>query len=736
MLVDETVLGLTGYTRPDPWSYFTDRRMLGIETFDLYNYIISPEDDKTALLTPGGDGYDKMAMSAEKASLNPVQAQRFKILSMTRDVSTSSNGRATVRFEVPEFAGAARLTAVAVTAASTGSGEGPAGINRDIVLEPSLPRALAPGDVLTAPLTVFNMADRDMDVNVTVKPGGPIRLDGSEKFTVNVKAGDSVSRALVFTGTGFGVARVGFSAEWQGGKIEDEIELPVRPAAPRVSVNTAEVLEPGASHKIDLSGDWFPGTRGGKVMLSAMPQIAISEVTRFLITYPYGCLEQTVSSAWPVLVMPELMAAIDPELATRESLEGALNARISKIKSMQNYDGGFSRWRGVNWSPVWDSVYATHFLIEAKGRGANVPESMLIEAINFVRLQLPARPQNDSVYEWNLMLTKRAYACYVLALAGEKQLGWMSSLLDLQNELPPSARLLLSAAYGETGDKKTAESLLAKTLEVIKTVPGGNDLYDSNLRNRALLLLARTHIDPTSAEAASVAFSLLNDVKAARHYNTQEGAFITLALARYFSAQPTEGKPAGAILDSSGNTLAAISEGSRIISADAGDNDVFTMTNRGEARLFAASTVGGVPTKPVAPLDNGIVIRQELKDRSGKLITDSAQRGEALTATATISPAAGTTLRNIVVSVPLAAGLEIENPRLTGGDEELPFNMRVELRDDRVLLFVDVLSKPIKWNYSLRAVTAGRFTVPQYSAECMYDPAVQSISGGGVLEIK
>lgn len=734
MLVDETVLGLTGYRSPDPWSFFTERRMLGMETFDLYNLIIAPEDEQTQLLTAGGGGaLDELAMAARDA-LSPVKAQRFKILTLTQTVKTGSNGKATAHFDVPEFAGAARLTAVAVSAKASGSTDGRLAINREVVLEPSLPRALAPDDVLTVPLTLFNMSSRDIDVRVGIKPDGPIRLEGEDKFIVSLNAASTASRQLKFTGTGFGVARVAFTAEWPEGKIADEIELPVRPAAPRVSISEAGLVEKNRNYKVDLSGDWFKGTRQGQVMLSAMPQIAMADVAQYLITYPHGCLEQTVSSAWAPLVMPELVAAVDPELAPKEALKGSLQMRIAKIRGMQNYDGGFMRWPGYNWGAAWDSMYATHFLVEAKRRGADVPQKSLTSALNYVRLQLNAMPRHDGAGEWKMTLTRRAYACYVLALSGEKQLGWMSSLLDRQKELPPAARLLLAAAYGEAGENKIAESLLTKTLEVIKSEPGGNEIYDSNLRNKALLLLAHTHIDPLSAEAASAAFSVMNSFRTSRYYSTQEGGFSLLALARYYSAQPAEGKPAGSIEDGSGKTVAKLNETSRTISASIGDSESFTFINTGESKLFVAATVSGVPTKPVAPVDNGITIRQWVKDRNGDEITDSVARGEALTATVEIIPKAGT-LRNIVVSIPLAAGLEVENPQLAEGSGSLPYNARVEQRDDRVLLFIDALSGKMKWSYSLRQVTAGRFTVPQYSAECMYDPAIQSIFGGGVLEI-
>ena len=54
MLVDETVLGLTAYETPEPWEFFTARRQLGMETYDLYGSMLAPEKPATPLLTAGG----------------------------------------------------------------------------------------------------------------------------------------------------------------------------------------------------------------------------------------------------------------------------------------------------------------------------------------------------------------------------------------------------------------------------------------------------------------------------------------------------------------------------------------------------------------------------------------------------------------------------------------------------------------------------------------------------------
>ncbi len=124
-----------------------------------------------------------------------------------------------------------------------------------------------------------------------------------------------------------------------------------------------------------------------------------------------------------------------------------------------------------------------------------------------------------------------------------------------------------------------------------------------------------------------------------------------------------------------------------------------------------------------------------MSDRKGKTAGQKIERGTALISTVTVMPA-GKDLRNVVVIIPLPAGLEIENPRYSGDGEPLPPFVRAEARDDRLLLYIEKLEKRLDWKFILRAVTSGTFDVPQISAECMYDPAVSSISGGGRIEIR
>ena len=86
-----------------------------------------------------------------------------------------------------------------------------------------------------------------------------------------------------------------------------EIELPVRPAAPRVTESGFKALKPGESWNFvipDAGRDGAENFAQVTASLSAMPQLSVSSVARMLASYPYGCFEQTVSAAWARLAAP------------------------------------------------------------------------------------------------------------------------------------------------------------------------------------------------------------------------------------------------------------------------------------------------------------------------------------------------------------------------------------------------------------------------------------------------
>lgn len=729
MAVDETILGLTGYTTPAPWEYFTSRRALATETYDVYGCLITPDRVSEALRTAGGGAGEDSFM---KSSLSPVQARRFRLLSLAVKARSDSSGRCETELEVPEFSGAVRLMAVAATAGAEGSCARLVQAGGDIVTELSLPRFAADGDRFTSSARIFNNAERDVSVRFSLKiENSQAGLNTDDKLTasLNIKKGESAVLPFSFTAKGTGIVNVICETETEGAaeKIRQITELPVRPAAPRVTENHSAVVAPGKSLSFKVPDDSHKAAYAeARVMLSAAPSVSLSALAEFLITYPYGCIEQTVSSAWPLLVQPELVKDIDPALADK----AALLRRVDKIVRSQNYDGGFPRWSGEGRSYPWESLYAAHFLFEARRMGVNVAKETLSSAADYVRLLLTAMPEDDSDEAWRAVLTRRAYAAFVLTLAGEPPLGWMESIRSRAGDMEPAGRLLLACAYAAAGEKGEARKIIGEKGVPLKEMPGRDENYGSALRDEALGLLASVYIDPASPDAAARADALLKLLAERANCSTQEGGFAVAALGRWIEARPREGKPAGLLTGAEGKQ-ASVDENQR--SARLSGVGSYTVENKGQAQLYASWSLSYIPEGSVPAKDNGISIRQKITTRSGKDITDNVEQGESLTAEVTVAPRAGK-LRAVAAVLPLPAGLEIENQRLSDA-AATPAGVRCEARDDRLILFIEELEKPLTWRYSLRAVTPGTFTVPQIYAECMYDGGISSVNGGGRITV-
>ena len=96
-------------------------------------------------------------------------------------------------------------------------------------------------------------------------------------------------------------------------------------------------------------------------------------------------------------------------------------------------------------------------------------------------------------------------------------------------------------------------------------------------------------------------------------------------------------------------------------------------------------------------------------------------------------------IRDVAIIDPLPGGFEIEHPGLAGtapgGGVHLAGAQRGEIHDDRMVIFADVLARPVTIRYAVRAVVPGRYALPPAEAQAMYDPAKRAIAAGGVVEV-
>jgi hypothetical protein len=177
--------------------------------------------------------------------------------------------------------------------------------------------------------------------------------------------------------------------------------------------------------------------------------------------------------------------------------------------------------------------------------------------------------------------------------------------------------------------------------------------------------------------------------------------------------------------------------------ADLRPGDSVSIQAEGEGKLWAFWFAEGVPMRgQAAEEDSGLVVRRTFLDMQGRQVQPNGLRqGELYTVK--LTAASGRPVENLVISDLLPAGLEIEDPGIGGsarlGTEEAHTGwavQHVERRDDRMLIFGDLLGSRGEYTYVVRAVTAGRFALPAVEAACMYDPGVYSVHGAGTVEVE
>ena len=638
----------------------------------------------------------------------------------------------------------------------------PLRIARDVTLEVTAPRAVSPGDTFEIPLNVFSVegaASGTADISVTAE--GPIKLSGDVK--IQAPLGDAKPRNFVVKGEALneaGVAAVTAVVTVPGREdlsFTRRVELVVRPPYPRSSAVVSTLLKEGDEQEIRLPGDWLKGGFSLAFSVDATPVLSILPVLEYLREYPYGCLEQTTSRAWPYLTLESLqtsLAKTKDTQAIEANTKVVLRGLVDRITSMQTPSGGFAMWPGGGTPRPWLSVNAIHILVEAKSRVAVNPNT-LKRSLDYLEYLLGA--PEDSFDGVAQAYTTKAYAAFVLTRAGKAPLSRLQTLSEQTGKMHPSGRLFLAAAKSlAAGNSKALEALTAKDLIYTPNTDEWNATLESPVRNTALELFVWSLVDPGHKHTLETAVRLADQINAHRWYTTQESGMASLAVGTFlektsakqdFTAQIQLG-------DAAPETVSKRRVfGDAEIPHGAGDTPAVVKVTAKSGMAYCVYSVRGVPMQePKRPQNTGMLVAREWLGPDGKALDFSKgavtlKQGDRITVN--IQVYAQTATPDVVLSDLTPGGMEVENPRLesaakddesdgdgSGGEGGSGSDIHLDLREDRVLVFFDQVSGTVKYSYSMRAVSKGSFTIPPTAVEGMYNPERNDIAPSGKLIIE
>ena len=718
--VDEGILQLTSFTSPDPADHFFGKRALGLDIRDDYGRLIDTIDGPNGELRPGGDtgglvgGLPKVPVIVVSLFQGPVKLD--------------AQGKARIKLTIPEFNGQLRLMAVAFDRTRVGAVSSKLIVRDTLVADASLPRFLAPGDDSRLTVSLHNVEAPAGRYLVSVVGQGPVRVAQPTGGTIVELAREQRrSLELPVTGDGAGIGGVVLTVAGplegaQAVAVRQELGITVRPSRPVESEFVTRQIPPGLDATLDASvlAGYVPGTGGVALSFSSGPPFDVAGLLAALDRYPFGCLEQLVSRALPLLAVNDVALALGAQHKSDDSIEARIDQAISQVLDKQRFDGAFGLWSSYNEPARWLTAYAMEFLTRARAAKHTVPDAPYLAGLTWLRqhaIEGGSEPAD---------LASRSYALYTLAQAGVLTAGPVRYFADaFTTKLPtPLAKAQLGAALARLGDRDRAEVAFASAMSSLAR-DSWHDDYGSTLRDAAALVTLATESGMAgSGRMPALLARMPANAAAVRETNTQEQAWLVLA------AQTLMRGSAPLALSRDG---AAFGKGDpvRLMPTDAELAAGIRIRNAGSQPVWQAVASHGVPAVAKPAAREGMKIKRFFFWRDGSPVNLDLIKQNDVFVVVLEGEASTKLYHQAILTQPLAAGWELENKSLgAGGIRDLGWLTKLtepvaaELRDDRYVAAVDLTEEApaFKLAFMVRAITPGTYELPGARLEDMYKP--------------
>jgi uncharacterized protein YfaS (alpha-2-macroglobulin family) len=729
--VDDGVLALTGYQRPDPYTTFFKAFPLNVGMGLTLDSLLAedPQDlqftNKGYLI--GGGGLD--IPGAKLRTDFPGTACWIP------SVRTDASGHAKVQFTSPDAITRYRLVAVAFCGNSQfGSAESSVTIRKPLLILPSMARYTRSGDRLVARAVVRNETGHEENVRVQLVLDG--RLSAARPTTTAFSLPTGSVRTVDFPIQ----ANDPGTSHWQwlvqSDNYTDRVGaiIEINPAGPTLR-------ETYLSDLTDKRADLLAGTnpqllegRGSlSVTLSNTRLTSLRAAIVALRSYPYQCTEQLTSGLVPLMVRDQLKSALPSQISDTGAQVIDVAKALSLLFSRQTGSGGLSLWPRGEQPALFASAYAAWVIAGLQQEGVEVPAEKWKHLLDYLSQSLRGLAKIHD----ELRLNEEAFVLLALAAAGQAEPSYHEEFIRRKAELSRETRAVLALAI-LTGNGAT-RSVVDSLLDAKAAAPESESLYGGSARENALLLLAWTRYKPRSSEAGPLVKELLT----ARHFGcwetTQENAWALLALANYYRTIESGGKSVTGTLLTADQSLSFEVTRQRpswttsVALDPAKPLHDLTVRHEGAGSLFGEAQFEVYPAVTEQPRqDRGYAVSRSYQkvDDDGKLQSaENFKVGDRILVTLNVK--SNRPGRLVAIDDPVPSVFEAINPdfKLEGGGTDSPSdgqdyaNYR-EIRGDRVQFFCDQLrAGDYTFRYLSRVRFAGEATVPPTKVVEMYRPA-------------
>ncbi|NPA34432.1 MAG: hypothetical protein GXO48_05835 [Chlorobi bacterium] len=722
-IVDEGLLRLTGYTVPDPWKYFYGKQALTLKTYDNYDYVMGWFNiEKARLVKVGGD----------RGPMVGGKGDAFKVKDLVffkGPVHISSGEEKSFTVKIPDwYFGKVRVMVVAGGKDAYGSAEKGVSVIQKFMVDVAVPRIVSPKEELLIPVNVFALEEGVKSVSVSLSVKGPASIDGPATKTVQFNTpGVATVYFPVKIKDREGSLKITVSGKGYGEQLTRTKEVVVKVKSPSISQVYEKKLEPGDQWVSQITPFPYGEDRGVFLDITAFKPIRLSQHLGWMLSYPHGCLEQITSKAFAVLYLDYL---INLDERDKKKQNRVISKVLRKLADYQTVRGGFALWSGSPKVNPYLSVYAGHFMIEAKRRGYQ-PSQHVYDAWK--------RYESERAASWHLGEGNpdlQAYRLYVLALDGDFKLSSMNYLRGISHTLSPVGKWFLATAYWLSGNTQVAKELVTD-INKIHSGEFSKISYGTRIRDIAMVSEAMIRSGYSAKELSAFIDTLATHLNKNRWIGTQTLAW-TLKVLGLYAQNWLEQQNLDVSITYGGKPIALPTNKNTYVlrvSLDAeGGTKQLKVVNKGSMPVYAQVVLRGGPESfaNVSAQQRGVTLKVHYESPERYVVDPSElTNGQNIYAVVEVMKTGnvrrgGNEYENMVLEFVVPSGWELIPERLMSealGESGYVSDraMYKDIRDDRVYIYFNMRYKdkmtfviPVSVSYP------GSFYMPPVRVEDMY----------------
>ena len=601
------------------------------------------------------------------------------------DVKTDADGTATVKVKYPDSLTTWSATARVATAGNQfGIGNSSTRTKQPLIVRLQAPRFFVVGDQVTVSGVINNNTDEAMSVMPALNAEGlsitGLLIDGkpvnSAQTPVQIKANSEARVDWLVAVNHASAAKL--KVEARGSKYADAME------------KTFTIFEHGIEKYVSRSGKMrgdsvsvkldIPKERRAdstKLTVQIAPSMATTmlDALPYLIDYPYGCTEQTMSRFLPAVITAKTLSdlGLKPETAMHKifggieessadathpkgrrdlkELEAITRQSLDRLYHFQHADGGWGWWKDGE-SDHFMTAYVLWGLTLARQARIEVKPDVVERAAAFLDKELVEEETNYDSQAWMLHSLAVHHANRNKMEVSKFQATAFNNLWNNRDKLNAYTRALLALSAHSYGYRDQAKTLIANLENGVKTDTkpdtsivqtggqssdpsvmgtahwGEDGIYwrwsDGGVEATSFVLRALLAIDPQNKLIEPVTNWLVKNRRGAQWSNTRDTAIVVLTLNDYLKVSGEVQPAIGYQLVVNGNPIAtkqitadeALSAPSQFaISRELlrdGQNEISIVRKNGSGPLyFSAAAEFFSLEEPLKPAGNEIFVKRQ-----------------------------------------------------------------------------------------------------------------------------